>query len=60
VKRLRRFEKIELAPNETKSIQFELQAADLSFIGLDNQWIVEAGRFEVLIGGLNHYFSINK
>ena len=50
-KRLIRFEKINLQPNETKTIEFTIQSADLEFIGMDNTWTVEEGEFELQIGG---------
>jgi len=50
-KRLIRFEKINLQPNETKTIEFKIKSADLEFIGVDNAWTVEEGKFELQIGG---------
>ena len=51
VKRLRGFEKILLQPNETKTIKFSLPVTDFSFVGLDNKWVLEPGKFKVNIGG---------
>ncbi|MDR1502027.1 MAG: glycoside hydrolase family 3 C-terminal domain-containing protein [Prevotella sp.] len=48
--RLRRFEKIELKPGETKTVKFELSLNDLSFINLKNERIIEPGDFELKIG----------
>lgn len=50
VKRLRRFEKIELNPGETKTVTFRLTLNDLSFINLKNERVVEPGDFELQIG----------
>lgn len=50
-KRLIRFEKINLQPNETKTVVFSVQKNDLKFIGINNTWIVEEGEFELQIGG---------
>ena len=50
VKRLRRFEKISLQPGETKKVQFTIDASDLAFVNLQNQWITEPGEFNVMIG----------
>ena len=50
-KRLIRFEKITLKPNESKTITFEIQSSDLKFIGIDNTWVAEEGTFEILVGG---------
>ncbi|NDV77406.1 beta-glucosidase [Dysgonomonas sp. 511] len=48
--RLRRFEKVSLKPGETKTITFELNLNDLSFINLQNERVVEPGDFELKIG----------
>lgn len=50
VKRLRRFEKISLKPNETKTVTFKLTLNDLSFINLKNERVVEPGDFELQVG----------
>lgn len=59
VKRLRDFKKITLKSEEQQTIHFKIQPSELSFVGLDNQWILEAGRFELMIGDLSTYFSIH-
>ena len=56
-KRLRGFEKIELAAGETKTVKFRIQADDLSFIGVDMKPITEAGEFEVRIGNKMKVFT---
>lgn len=48
--RLRRFEKIDLKPGETKTVKFELSLNDLSFINLKNERVIEPGDFELKIG----------
>lgn len=58
VKRLRKFEKIALASGAQQTIHFEIQPSELAFVGLDNQWILEPGRFELMIDGLSQYFLI--
>jgi beta-glucosidase len=50
-KKLIRFEKIELNPNETRTLEFELNSNDLRNIGLNNKWVLEEGDFELQIGG---------
>lgn len=50
VKRLRRFEKVELKAGETKTVTFKLKLNDLSFINLENKRVVEPGDFEFQIG----------
>ena len=58
VKRLRRFEKIELKPGEKKTVSFRLSTSDLAFVNLQNKWVVEAGQVEVRIGNLNQIVNI--
>ena len=57
LKRLKRFAKVLLKPGESRTIKFELTAADLSFIGKDNKPVVEPGIFDVKIGGLAQSFE---
>jgi len=48
-KRLRRFLKIDLKPGESKTVSFEIDAKDLSFINRNNQRVAEAGDFVLSI-----------
>ncbi|MBY9014789.1 MAG: glycoside hydrolase family 3 C-terminal domain-containing protein [Candidatus Lokiarchaeota archaeon] len=51
IKELKRFEKVFLHPNETKTVLFELKKEDLSFYNETvNSWIVENGTFKILVG----------
>lgn len=50
VKRLVRFEKISLNPNETKKIEFKINSSELKTFGINNNWIFEEGYFEIQIG----------
>lgn len=50
VRRLRAFDKVELAPGETKTVNFKLKAEDLSFAGDDGKWHLEPGDFRIAIG----------
>ena len=52
MKRLRRFEKIELQPGETKKVTFKISASDLAFVNVKNQWVTEPGAFEIMIADL--------
>ena len=52
VKRLRGFEKIALEPGETKTVEFELPASALAFVGADGKWRLEKGEFRISCGGL--------
>jgi beta-glucosidase len=50
VKRLRRFSKIALQPDETQTVNFSISAKDLAFVNTANQWITEPGEFVLTIG----------
>jgi beta-glucosidase len=41
VKALKRFAKISLAPNETKTVSVYINSKDLQFVGDDLKWIAE-------------------
>ncbi len=47
---LRGFERVTLAPGETKTVMFTLKPSDLALYDRSNQWTVEPGRFTVWIG----------
>ena len=57
VKVLKRFEKLEVPPNDTKAVRFQLGWDDLEFIGLDNKPIVEPGEFKVHVGKMSVSFT---
>ena len=57
VKRLRGFEKISLAPGESKTVTFELPANELAFVGADGKWRLEKGDFRLSCGG--HGLMVN-
>ncbi len=50
VRVLRGFQRIHLAPRETRRVTFRLAAQDLAFWGLDQKWVVEPGWFTVYVG----------
>ncbi|HSZ71054.1 MAG TPA: glycoside hydrolase family 3 N-terminal domain-containing protein [Cytophagaceae bacterium] len=56
VKRLKRFEKIDLKPGEEESLTFKITKRDLAFVNNDLQWITEDGDFDVLVGDLKASF----
>lgn len=58
LKSLRKFKKIELAKGESKTIEFEISAEDLSIFDSKGQSFVEPGEFEVYVG--EHSASENK
>lgn len=47
---LRGFERITLAPGETKTLHFTLQPDDLALLDKNNNWTVEPGSFQVMVG----------
>ncbi len=56
VRRLRRFEKIEIKAGETKNIEFEITPEDVSFINEAIERVTEPGEFEVQIADLKAKF----
>ncbi|KGO91346.1 glycoside hydrolase family 3 N-terminal domain-containing protein [Flavobacterium subsaxonicum] len=60
VKRLRRFEKIDLKPGESKIVTFELNPKDLTYVGRDGKDILEAGDFEISIEKLKATFTLSE
>lgn len=50
VKELRGFEKIELEPNEEKTVEFEITEDTLAFVGADCKRKAEKGKFRIFIG----------
>ena len=50
VRRLRAFEKIELAPGQTKTVVMEVTAKDLAFVNYYGKWTLEAGDFILSAG----------
>ncbi len=49
-KRLKNYTKIELAPDEVKTVNFVLSEKDIMFVGRENNWTSESGEFEINIG----------
>jgi beta-glucosidase len=50
VKKLRDFQKIELEAGESKTIEFEIDESDLSFMSEALSFVTEAGDFDIMIG----------
>jgi len=59
-KSLKRFQKISLAPNESKTVTFTLNQKDLQFVNDDLKWVSEKGTFTIRIADLQQDFSLNK
>ncbi|QNN64660.1 glycoside hydrolase family 3 C-terminal domain-containing protein [Sphingomonas rhizophila] len=49
VREMRAFQKVDLAPGESKTVRFVLSRRDLEFVGVNNRWIAEPGAFDVWI-----------
>lgn len=50
LKQLKGFKRINLDPGEVKIVSFTLTTGDLTLLNPLNQWVVESGDFEVMIG----------
>lgn len=59
VKRLRGFEKIQLAPGASQTVKFNINTSDLSFVGINNKWVVEEGDFVIRIADQQKNIKIN-
>ena len=51
VKELKRFDRIELAPGQTKTVTFELPVSELAFWNIDMEYVVEPGDFRLWVAG---------
>jgi len=58
VKRLRNFDKRMIKAGETEHFTFSVDREDLSFIGIENQWVYEPGEFVVNIGNLSDTITL--
>ncbi|HBS44024.1 MAG TPA: beta-glucosidase [Paenibacillus sp.] len=47
---LKGFQKIYIEPSEMRIVQFHITPRELQFVGSDLQWMVEPGKFEIMIG----------
>ena len=55
---LKGFRKVELKPGESRMVSFTLTAADVAFVGMNNRWITEPGKFRASIGKLSREFTL--
>ena len=60
VRRLRGFDKVSLAPGESKTVSFTLPAYELAFVGTDGKWRLEEGDFRIEVGGQSALVKCNK
>lgn len=58
VKALKRFEKVNLVPGESKTVTFTLNQKDLQFVNNDLKWISEKGTFKIQIANLTQEFLL--
>ncbi len=51
VRELKRFQRLTLAPGETKTVEFELSSEDLRFWNQEMKFAAEPGKFNLWVGG---------
>ncbi len=56
VKQLRKFEKVDLNPGESKTLKFSLSPEDLAFVDINNEWVTESGEFTLFVDTLQVKF----
>jgi len=49
-KNLKGFDRITLKPGETKTVTMQIKPKDLALLDLHNEWVVEPGDFDIMIG----------
>ena len=59
IKRLRDFSKVEIKAGQTKTIIFDLPVDNLAFVNLNNDYIVEPGKFKLTIDKLSKEITVN-
>jgi beta-glucosidase len=59
-KQLKGFEKISLKPGEKRTVEFTLTDEMLSFVGLENKFVIEPGEFIVSVGDQKVNFNLTK
>ena len=50
VKELKGFERVELAPGQSREVTFTIRSADLAFYTAQGRWEAEPGAFKVFVG----------
>ena len=59
--RLKGFAKIELAPGETKTVQFTIKPRDLAYFDVPgHQWKANAGEYEIQVGASSRDVKLKK
>lgn len=60
-KELKGFDKIELAPGETKTVTFRLDNRSFAYYDAElRDWVVETGDFELLVGGSSRDIAVTE
>lgn len=49
-KQLKGFERISLAPGQSKTVKFTLSNQELGLYDAQMKWIVEPGKFDIMVG----------
>ncbi|WP_235884451.1 glycoside hydrolase family 3 N-terminal domain-containing protein [Pedobacter hiemivivus] len=57
---LRGFDRVSLAPGETKTLKFVLHPDDLALLDKNMNWTVEPGKFQVMIGNSSEDIKLKK
>jgi beta-glucosidase-like glycosyl hydrolase len=60
VKELKGFQRISLAPGETKKVKIEITPDTLAFHNIDMQYVVEPGEFEIMVGSSSRDEDLKK
>ena len=60
IKELKGFQKVWLAPGETKTVALEIAAESLAFYDLNMKYVVEPGEFEIMIGNSSRDQDLQK
>jgi len=60
VKEVKGFERVTLAPGETKTVSLEIAPEHLAFYNIDMEHVVEPGEFEIMIGNSSRDQDLQK
>ena len=60
VERLRHYKKVNIGPNETLDFAMRIPLKDLGFIGIDNSYVIESGRFKIRVNTSSKTFDLIK
>ena len=60
VERLRHYKKVNIGPNETLDFAMRIPLKHLGFIGIDNSYVIESGRFKIRVNTSSKTFDLIK